>query len=347
MKIAIHKSPGSFSDRWITYCTENNIGYEIVNCYDTNIISQLKDCTGLMWHWSQEDYRAQNFARQLIISVEKMGIKVFPNSNTCWHFDDKVGQKYLLEAINAPLVPTYAFYDKEAALNWIEKTTFPKVFKLRGGASSINVKLVKNKSQARKLAQKSFSRGYPFIGKIDGLKYRFWRLRRDRDFKSVIHVLKGLVRLFIPPAGTHLLPRQKGYIYFQTFIPGNKYDDRIVVIGNRAIAVRRYVRKNDFRASGSGVKGYDPAMFPNKSIQIAFDITKRLNTQSLAFDFIYNSDNEPLLTEISYAYIIGPFYDDCPGYWDNDLNWHDDNVNPQRYIIEDFINAIEMHTWKN
>ena len=26
------------------------------------------------------------------------GIKVFPDSNTAWHFDDKVGQKYLLEA---------------------------------------------------------------------------------------------------------------------------------------------------------------------------------------------------------------------------------------------------------
>jgi len=93
MKIAIHNRPGSFSDRWIDYCKQNKIAYKIVNCYDSNIISQLKDCDGLMWHWNQEDYRAQNFARQLIISVEKMGIKVFPNSNTCWHFDDKVGQK--------------------------------------------------------------------------------------------------------------------------------------------------------------------------------------------------------------------------------------------------------------
>lgn len=343
MKLAIHDRPGSFSDRWIDYCKQNKIAYKIVNCYDSNIISQLNDCAGLMWHWSQEDYRAQNFARQLIISIEKMGIKVFPNSNTCWHFDDKLGQKYLLEAIGAPLVPTNVFYDKESALDWIEKTTFPKVFKLRGGASAINVKLVKNKFQARKLARQSFGCGYPFIGKIDGLKDRFWRLRRDKDFKSVIHVIKGVVRLFIPPAGDHLLPRQKGYVYFQDFIPGNEYDDRVVVIGNRAIAIRRYNRKDDFRASGSGLLKHDKNLFNISTIKIALEIAAKLNAQSLAFDFIYDKKQKPLIVELSYAYAQGRAYDNCPGYWDNNLNWHTDHVNPQRYIIEDFINSIQTN----
>ncbi|MCX6252929.1 MAG: hypothetical protein NTV31_00395, partial [Bacteroidia bacterium] len=107
MKIAIHNRPGSFSDRWIAYCQGNDIPFKTVNCNSSDIIAQLDGCEGLMWHWSHDDYRARNFARQLIFSIEKMGLKVFPNYNTCWHYDDKVGQKYLLEAINAPLVPSY------------------------------------------------------------------------------------------------------------------------------------------------------------------------------------------------------------------------------------------------
>src|SRR5690606_41519867 len=62
------------------------------------------------------------FARQLIASLEEMGIHVFPDLNTCWHYDDKVGQKYLLEAIGAPLVPTHIFYDRAAALAWAERS---------------------------------------------------------------------------------------------------------------------------------------------------------------------------------------------------------------------------------
>lgn len=41
-----------------------------------------------------------------------MGIKSCPDENTCWHFDDKIGHKYLLEAIDAPLAPSYVFYNR-------------------------------------------------------------------------------------------------------------------------------------------------------------------------------------------------------------------------------------------
>lgn len=44
MKIAIHHSKGSFSERWITYCQKKGIDYKIVNCYESDIINQLKDC---------------------------------------------------------------------------------------------------------------------------------------------------------------------------------------------------------------------------------------------------------------------------------------------------------------
>jgi hypothetical protein len=104
LKIAIHHTPGSFSDRWLNNCLEKKIVYKLVNCYDFNIVDQLSDCDGLMWHWDQNDYKAALFARQLTLSLEKKGMKVFPNVNTCWHFDDKLGQKYLLESIDAPLV---------------------------------------------------------------------------------------------------------------------------------------------------------------------------------------------------------------------------------------------------
>src|SRR5678815_2299667 len=102
MKLAIHHESPGFSIRWVKYCEENSIPYKIVSCYDSDIVEQLKDCDGLMWHWNQENYKGILFARQLTLSLEKIGKKVFPNVNTAWHHDDKVGQKYLLESIGAP-----------------------------------------------------------------------------------------------------------------------------------------------------------------------------------------------------------------------------------------------------
>src|SRR5690554_2455915 len=99
MKIAIHHRKNSFSERWITYCEENKIEYKIVNCYHNDIIKQIQDCDALMWHHSHRNYMDALFAKQLLFAVAKKGMTVFPNYNTNWHFDDKVGQKYLLESL--------------------------------------------------------------------------------------------------------------------------------------------------------------------------------------------------------------------------------------------------------
>jgi hypothetical protein len=340
MKIAIHKLAGSFSDRWIKYCDENNISYKIVNCYDSDIISQLNDCNGLMWHWNQNDYKAALFARQLTLSLEKKGIKVFPDINTAWHHDDKLGQKYLLESIEAPLVKSYAFYSKNEALEWINKTTFPKVFKLRGGAGSINVSLVKNKQKAKSLINKAFGRGFSHIDRLSRFKDRFWVLRRDRNKSALRGVLSGFARIILPTEVERFSHNEKGYIYFQDFIPKNEFDTRLTTIGERCFGIRRYCRKGDFRASGSGILGYEPELFDKRCIQIAFETTKKLKAQSVAFDFIWDN-SLPKIVEISYCFVMGPAYDDCRGYWDSNLTWHNKTVNPQYFMIEDFIEELK------
>ena len=98
MKIAIHKSNWGFSPDWIKYCQQNGVPYKIVNCYDSDIVTQLKDCTVLLWHHHHSSAKDVLFAKELLFSLEQSGFKVFPEFNSNWHFDDKVGQKYLLEA---------------------------------------------------------------------------------------------------------------------------------------------------------------------------------------------------------------------------------------------------------
>lgn len=340
MKIAIHDDPGSFSDRWITYCQENKISFKKVNCYDTDIISQVSDCDGLMWHWSQDDYKSTIFARQLTKSLERKNIQIFPNTDTSWHFDDKVGQKYLLEAINAPLVKSYVFYSEKDALDWVETASFPKVFKLRGGAGSLNVKLIKTKEKARRIARKSFHKGFLPRNRFSSVKNRLWILRRDKNSAAIKKVIGGFVRLFIPTEFERFSPKQKGYIYFQDFIAGNDFDTRLVVIGNRCFGLLRYCREGDFRASGSGMFDYSPKLFDRNSIAAAFKTAKELNTQSLAFDIILQN-NIPKIIEISYCFTMGPAYDNCPGYWDETLRWHEEKVNPQYFMIEDFLEELE------
>lgn len=337
MKIAIHHTPGSFSDRWITYCQENRIEYKIVNAYDTDIIKQVCDCDAFMWHHHHADYKDTLFAKQLLYSLQMAGKKVFPNFNTGWHFDDKVGQKYLLEAIGAPIVTSYVFYTKREAIEWVNRTTFPKVFKLRGGAGSSNVKLARTKGAAIKLINKAFGKGFSQFDRVNYFKERFNKWRCGSD--TLIGVLNGFAHLFINIEFANMHTPEKGYVYFQDFIPNNKFDIRIIIIGMKAFAIKRIVRKDDFRASGSGEFKYDVEGINIECVKLAFKVNELIHSDCIAYDFIFDANEQPVIVEISYGFSMN-VYDPCPGYWTSDLLWHENKFIPQYWMIENLINKI-------
>ncbi len=338
IRIAIHYRPGSFSERWIEYCEEHRVIYSLLDCYNSDILEQLKPFYALLWHWHQDDTKASFFARQLIVSLENMDIHVFPDRNTCWHYDDKVGKKYLLESIEAPLVPSYVFYDRNSALDWVAKTNFPKVFKLRGGAGSSNVRLIRNCSEAIKICKIAFGRGFEGqAGYFSDFSTKLKKAHRKKDYLGKIKRLpSSLLNIALR---NRMLNREKGYVYFQDFIPNNDHDTRVTVVGNRAFAFRRMVRENDFRASGSGDIDYDLSKINIKCISIAFEAAEKLQTQSMAFDFVESVNSTPLIVEVSYCYDANAVKA-CSGYWDKELNWHERSMWPQDAILEDILQQI-------
>ncbi|HOJ19261.1 MAG TPA: hypothetical protein PLT92_11935 [Ignavibacteriaceae bacterium] len=334
MKIAIHHTPGSFSDRWIEYCKKTNTSYKIVSAYANDIVEECRDCDIFLWNHLQNRYRDLLFAKSLMVSLEIAGKKVFPDFRTCWHFDDKIGQKYLLESVNAPFVPTYIFFDKKSALEWINETDFPKVFKLSRGASSNNVRLVKSKTKAVRLIKRGFNKGFTQINRWNEWKERYRLFRQLK--KPYFWLVKGLIYLVTRSEFDKMQAPEKGYIYFQDFIANNKYDIRVIVIGDKAFAIKRMTRERDFRASGSGKINYDHNEIDTRCVSTAFRINSILKTQCIAYDFVFDAQNNPLIIEISYGFLSG-VYDSCEGYWDRDLVWHQGKIFPQYWIIENLI----------
>jgi glutathione synthase/RimK-type ligase-like ATP-grasp enzyme len=335
MKIAIHHREGSFSDRWIAYCEEKKIDYKIVNAYSNDIVQQVEGCDAFMWHFHQSDYRDMQFAKALIMSLETKGIRCFPDSKTCWHFDNKVWEKYLLEAIGAPMVPSYVFYTKTEALRWTRSTSFPKVFKLKGGASASNVRLAHTRKEAVKLIEQCFGKGFRHYRWQERFKES---LRKHKEGKaSLREVLRPIKYAFkrYPTQFDHFHGREIGYAYFQDFIPNNDHDTRVVVIGGkRALGEIRYCREGDFRASGSGKFEYGNV--DKQILTIAFETAQKLKMQTVAFDFIMNKD-KPLIVEISYGFGTHGI-SHSGGYWTSDMVWHEDkDLDFCGWMVEDLI----------
>jgi hypothetical protein len=336
--IAIHKSSFGFHPRWIAYCEEKKIPFKLVNCYANDLIVQLKDCKALMWHFNQGSHRDNIIAKQILFALEHTGFKVFPDFQTAWHFDDKVAQKYLFEAIGAPLVPSYVFFEKQEALRWAELTTFPKVFKLRGGAGSQNVSLVKTKRECIKLIHKAFGKGFPKYDAWGSLKERLYKFRRGK--MPFFEVIKGCIRLVYAPPYARLGANEVGYVYFQDFIPNNDSDIRIIVIGDKAFGLKRFVRDNDFRASGSGNFAWDKSLFDERCVKISFELNQKLKLQVGAYDFVFDENNKPLIVEVSYGF-VSDVYDPCVGYWNEGLLWHEGKTIKEEWMVDTILRQLK------
>lgn len=331
--IAIHKYYDDvWTDGWITYCKENSIPFEVVNGFRTDIVKHLRGYSALFWNFNPWRYEDLHFARHILKAAESLGLKVFPDETTRWHYDDKIAQKYILESIGAPIAPTYVFYDLSKALDWIDKAPMPLVGKLRRGAASNNVFLLKTKTEARAFCRRMFGPGInPSPRLFSDMGVRMSKAKKMKNPKDLVKAFSKLAEK-ISEARKHF-PFEKGYVLFQEFMPDNSYDIRINMIGDRAWGFTRNMRKNDFRASGSGLLDYSRDRVPERVVKSAMAISRKLGFQAMNYDFLKNRKGEYKLLEMSCGTFAKLIYD-CPGHWDRNMKWHEGHAWPQGEIIK-------------
>jgi glutathione synthase/RimK-type ligase-like ATP-grasp enzyme len=344
MEIVIHPESvegGIYGRRWAECLRERKIQIKCVDLTSLNTLREVERSDGVMWRWAHTP-QDRMMAPLILRTIEEcMGIPVFPNHQTSWHYNNKIAQHYLLRANKAPMPETWIFWNRDQALDWAEKSQYPVVFKLSVGAGSSNVCEVPSKIQAQRLIIRMFDEGiFPLAVKEEERWYvpRYkWQLREM--VLRLEYVIKYLLGGIYPPLPSFWWQPEKGYVYFQEFVPNNPSDTRITVIGNRAFGFIRLNRPDDFRASGSGRLEMDPSQVDLRCVEVAFAISKKLDFQSMAYDFLMR-DGKPVITEISYAFADWAVHR-CPGHWDDRLNWIEGHMWPEEAQVDDFVEYIE------
>jgi len=342
MLVGIHKDQYgkfcSFLQKYEEILDYNKIDHTRLDASDTDFWEMAKKLDLFIFRWRHIDDHHQ-MAKTIIPIIEKeLGINCFPNMSTCWHYDDKIRQYYLLKSHGFPMIESWIFWNKKEALHWIENAKFPLVFKLKGGASSENVILVNTKSQLKKLINRMFGKGI-LSGKIPG--FNNVRYKDINLYKTIHHLGGNILRILRDEDISSFWQKHKNYVLFQKFLPNNDYDTRVTVIGDRAFAFRRFTRNNDFRSSGSGKIDYNEEEIDMTFIKIALDISNKMKFQSIAYDFLCDENGNPAISEISYTYMDVPVKN-CSGYWDSKLKWHEGHYWPQYFHLMDALNLPDL-----
>jgi glutathione synthase/RimK-type ligase-like ATP-grasp enzyme len=342
MRVGIHpdryKEVSPFVRKYEAILRYNNIESQFIHIDDPDFFKKVKEFDAFIFRWFHYDYEKELARTILPLVRDHLKIPCFPDQSTDWHFDDKIRQYYLMKLHGLPMTESWIFWDKEDAFTWARDASYPLIFKLRSGAGSQNVILVSDRNKAISLISRMFGKGIVSFGPDDpgstmkndfnlskNLKTNFWKLKRSLQGK---------------PAET-FYQKQKNYVLFQKFLPGNEFDTRVTVIGDRAFAFRRYNRINDFRSSGSGLIDHNHNDIDLNFIKLAFKVSQKYNFQSMAYDFLYNEKHEPEFCEISYSYLDTAVHK-CQGHWDSELNWHEGNYWPQFCQLQDLLHLPDL-----
>lgn len=329
----------SWTNQFIKCCQKNNISFEIVDCYRSDIVEILPRYSALVWHYSNFVISDMLEARNIIQVASNMGLITFPTLELNWHFDDKIAEMYALQSVNAPIPKSWVFYTVEDCLLWLEQEAkYPLVAKLRGGSGSNNVKLLHNFGEAKIYTKKMFRKG---INPTPSIAYKaFSKIQSSKNFAMIMSRIKKIPEFLNTRRHGKMMPIEKGYCYFQEFIPNDGYDLKVVVIGDKMTFCARNVRKNDFRASGGGDCYYDRSLLTNNVIDSAFTTAKMLGMNCVGFDYVVDKvSGEGKIIEMCYGFDF-EVQKSLNAWVDCNHNWHEEAVCVPDEIIKQVLEKI-------
>jgi glutathione synthase/RimK-type ligase-like ATP-grasp enzyme len=210
---------------------------------------------------SSEEYKFhyKGFLEDIVLGLSEAGARVIPN----YLFLRANNNKVFMEIVNQLKLPSNlhnlpALYfgtldELKAYINGHE-VTFPCVLKASAGSKSRGVMLAKNKKDLLEKAKKISS-----------------------TFKIGVY-LKELVRRKIHKGYLIESSFQRKFI-IQPYIPALENDWKIIIYGEKYYILKRSVRLNDFRASGSG-RNY----LSGKEAGFPMDMLGYIRQYFLAFD---------------------------------------------------------------
>lgn len=151
-----------YSHRHVNYmkaCEELNISYKVIDLFSNNWVDEIKNHNinnYFVWPSTYSNVWKTVLDERLHYLENNFNKNVFPENLSTWLYESKrrLRDWFYINKIKTP--KTYVFYHKNEALDFINSTKFPVVFKADLGAGATGVRILKSKIEATKLIKQLF-----------------------------------------------------------------------------------------------------------------------------------------------------------------------------------------------
>ena len=218
---------------------------------------------------SSEDtgYHYKSFIEDIVYYLELSDAKVIPSFKYLRANNNKVFMELLRHRFNNDIgnIQSTVFGCYEEAEKNSKIFNFPLVYKQAAGAMSEGVGSIKN--------QKELVRKLKKVSRTPYLFRELWEYGRSIKYNGYIRESKYRKKFIV-----------------QELIKGLDGDYKVLVLGDKYYVLQRKVRKDDFRASGSGIKIFVKEI-PAGILEFAHLCKKLLDVPNVSIDIGYNGDS--------------------------------------------------------
>jgi glutathione synthase/RimK-type ligase-like ATP-grasp enzyme len=283
----------------------------------------------IVLYTSSEEYglHYKAFIEDVVFSLKELGAILLPDPIFLRANNNKVFMEILrktklpaeLQSIEGMI---FGSYDELGEAIISNRITYPCVIKTAAGAMSRGVFLVNNEGELRNKA-----RQLSHTGSLSVRTKEFIRKYKHKGYK---------------PESCF---QQKFII--QPFIKGLTNDWKVLVYDEKYFILRRNIKENDFRASGSGYnyKSGKEAGFPEQMLDYIRHFYQSLNVPSLSIDFAYDGEKgyvfefQAIHFGTSTHFKSKEYYEYSAGKWEIKEN----NLDQEQVYVHSIVSYLKTH----
>ncbi len=283
----------------------NEIPYRLYDIHRSDWRRHAADLDVVLWRPMSLPYELEECRRKFWMLENGFGKVCYPSLAEALIYEDKLLQYEMLDQHGLPIVPTFVSHSEREALAFAAAATYPIVWKVACGGSSLGVELIGDRETAEH------------------------RIRR---------VFSCAGRRTIWPYAA-----QKNYIYLQRFEPNAGYDLRVMMIGDTVLGYHRAVPPGDFRASGMDTTYHQE--IPQAAMHLTRRVRDALGITALGLDLLADREEKrfsiieiSLFTQIREAFKLE--VDGVSGsyrYDGDDFRFVPGPVVPHDLVLEEFL----------
>jgi len=298
----------------------SELGYSVNVTNYFNIINFYKkeDIKNNIFFYASSQYLIyKNYINDCLLYIMENGGILLPNYSIFNAHENKVYQELEKKRIDIMAPKSYIIGTIEEAKKTLNEIEYPFIAKVSSGFGSRGVQKVRNKREGKSFIKKNMK-------SLDG----------SSIFEKGTHLYRKI-------KFRKCYPQKTGKIIFQEMLKNLDCDWKVLVFYDRIYTLKRYTRKNDFRASGSGLFDFD-AVPSNKVLDFAIDISQKLKTPLLSLDIVEKNDKTYLIEYQGLHYGLITAIDNKSYYQKSNENiWTEKNNTLT--VEENFVYAINHY----